>query len=165
MSAPASVVFTHLRPTWGGGWWLTGRSSQLEAVGCDVGASSPWERRGGPPRCRGGFKSAFLWRLDTVSLGKHQRNGVERQDRATTPSQRICAHVQGKDKWEPSFALCTRAPFYWAIDCAGPAHSTPFLCSCAKKRGGAPKKRAFGGRRKRKPTVTPAQLTYRAKRP
>ena len=26
------------------------------------------------------------------------------------------------------------------------AHSTPFLCSCAKKRGGAPKKRAFGCR-------------------
>ena len=26
------------------------------------------------------------------------------------------------------------------------ANSTPFLCSCAKKRGGAPKKRAFGCR-------------------
>src|SRR5699024_3032956 len=26
------------------------------------------------------------------------------------------------------------------------ARSTPFLCSCAKKRGGAPKKRAFGCR-------------------
>ena len=26
------------------------------------------------------------------------------------------------------------------------AHSTPFLCSCAKKRGGAPKKRAYGCR-------------------
>ena len=45
-----------------------------------------------------------------------------------------------------SFALCTCAPFYWAIDRAGPARSTPFLCSCAKKRGGAPKKRAFGCR-------------------
>ena len=38
---------------------------------------------------------------------------------------------------------CTCAPFYWAIDRAGPARSTPFLCSCAKKRGGAPKKRAY----------------------
>ena len=40
----------------------------------------------------------------------------------------------------------TCAPFYQAIDRAGPARSTPFLCSCAKKRGGAPKKRAFGCR-------------------
>ena len=29
-----------------------------------------------------GKKSAFLWRLDTVSLGKHQRNGVEWQSGA-----------------------------------------------------------------------------------
>ena len=40
----------------------------------------------------------------------------------------------------------TCAPFYLAIDCTGPARSTPFLCSCAKKRGGAPKKRAYGCR-------------------
>ena len=40
----------------------------------------------------------------------------------------------------------TCAPFYQAIDRAGPARSTPFLCSCAKKRGGAPKKRAYGCR-------------------
>ena len=24
VSAPASVVFTHLRPTWGGAWWVSG---------------------------------------------------------------------------------------------------------------------------------------------
>ncbi len=40
----------------------------------------------------------------------------------------------------------TCAPFYQAIDRTGPARSTPFLCSCAKKRGGAPKKRAYGCR-------------------
>ena len=33
---------------------MTGRSSQLDAVGCDVGASSPWERRAGPNTSRGG---------------------------------------------------------------------------------------------------------------
>ena len=44
-----------------------------------------WSRRG--------KKSAFLWRLDTVSLGKHQRNGVERQGKATTTSQSIGAHA------------------------------------------------------------------------
>ena len=40
---------------------MTERSSQLDAVGCDIGASSPWERRVGPNMSRGGFKSAFLW--------------------------------------------------------------------------------------------------------
>ena len=41
-----------------------------------------------------GQKSAFLWRLDTVSLGKHQRNGVESQDRPSTTAQRIGAHAE-----------------------------------------------------------------------
>ena len=45
-----------------------------------------------------GKKGAFLWRLDTVSLGKHQRNGVERQDRLTTTSQSNGAHVQTQRK-------------------------------------------------------------------
>ena len=63
-----------------------------------LGLTPKWERRVGPPRLCGGFKSAFLWRLDTVSLGKHQRNGVERQDRPSTTSQRIGAHAQGKRK-------------------------------------------------------------------
>ena len=45
-----------------------------------------WSRRG--------KKSAFLWRLDTVSLGKHQRNGVEWQQGVTKTSQRNGAHVE-----------------------------------------------------------------------
>ena len=49
-----------------------------------------WSRRG--------KKGACLWRLDTVSLGKHQRNGVERQDKLTTTAQRIGAHVQTQRK-------------------------------------------------------------------
>ena len=40
----------------------------------------------------------------------------------------------------------TCAPFSWAEAPPPAARSTPFLCSCAKKRGGAPKKRAFGCR-------------------
>ena len=31
VSAPASVVFTHLRPTWGGGWCLSGGSTDGQA--------------------------------------------------------------------------------------------------------------------------------------
>ena len=62
-----------------------------------LGLTPKWERRAGPPSSCGGFKSAFLWRLDTVSLGKHQRNGVERQGKVTTTSQGNGAHVQGKE--------------------------------------------------------------------
>ena len=59
-----------------------------------------------PPTCsahaNGGAaevkKGAFLWRLDTVSLGKHQRNGVESQQGPTTTSQRIGAHAETKRK-------------------------------------------------------------------
>ena len=44
----------------------------------------------------------------------------------------------------------------WIV--APTARSTPFLCSCAKKRGGAPKKRAFGCRHGRC-SVPPASPT------
>ncbi len=44
VSATASVVFTHLRPTWGGGWWLSGVSGRKKAGGKD---------RRLPRRCRG----------------------------------------------------------------------------------------------------------------
>ena len=57
---------------------------------------------GGPIKVTWRLQSAFLWRLDTVSLGKHQRNGVERQDKPSTTSQRIGAHAQGaKEKYPP----------------------------------------------------------------
>ena len=79
VSAPASVVFTHLRPTWGGAWWLTGRSSQLDAVGGDVGASSPWERRVGPNSCRGGTQKRVSLGLHPVSLRKSKEMGWNRQ--------------------------------------------------------------------------------------
>ena len=75
VSAPASVVFTHLRPTWGGAWWLSERSSQLDAVGCDVGASSPWERRVGPNMSRGGTQKRVSLGLHPVSLRKSKEMG------------------------------------------------------------------------------------------
>jgi len=107
--------------------------------------STDWQRSRGW-WSRRGKKSAFLWRLDTVSLGKHQRNGVESQDKPSTTAQRIGAHVESTMTRPPCLSLYTCAPFSLAIDRAGPARSTPFLCSCAKKRGGAPKKRAYGCR-------------------
>ena len=63
------------RPTWGGAWWLTGRSSQLDAVGCDVGASSPWERWAGPNTSRGGIQKRVSLGLHPVSLRKSKEMG------------------------------------------------------------------------------------------
>ncbi len=94
VSAAASVVFTHLRPTWGGGWWLTGRSSQLDAVGCDVGASSPWERRVGPNSCRGGTQKRVSLGLHPVSLRKSKEMGWNGQQGGETSTQENGAHVQ-----------------------------------------------------------------------
>ena len=73
---------------------------------------------------RQGKKSAFLWRLDTVSLGKHQRNGVERQQGLQSPSQRIGAHVQGT-KIKGGNPLIGFPPW------------TPFLIFCEQKESSA----------------------------
>ena len=72
--------------------------SQLDAPIRPVGAYAQMGEAGGPTKLMWRLKSAFLWRLDTVSLGKHQRNGVESQDRPTTPAQRNGAHAQTQKK-------------------------------------------------------------------
>ena len=75
VSAPASVDGGHLRPTWGGAWWSTEHSSQIDAVGGDVGASSPWERRAGPNTSRGGTLKRVSLGLHPVSLRKSKEMG------------------------------------------------------------------------------------------
>ena len=92
VSAPASVVVTHLRPTWGGGGWLTGQS-QLDAVGCDVGASSSWERRVGPNMSRGGTQKRVSLGLHPVSLRKSKEMGWNGQQGGETTSPRNGAHA------------------------------------------------------------------------
>ena len=93
-----------------------------------------------------GQKSAFLWRLDTVSLGKHQRNGVERQQKLQSTAQRNGAHAESTMTRPPCLARSRVRRFPGQKSPLPAADSTPFLCSCAKKRGGAPKKRAYGCR-------------------
>ena len=93
VSAPASVVFTHLRPTCGGAWWLSERSSQLDAVGCYVGASSPWERRAGPNISRGGTQKRVSLGLHPVSLRKSKEMGWNWQLGPTASDQQNGAHV------------------------------------------------------------------------
>ena len=68
-------------------------TNQLDASICPVGAYAQMGEAGGPTKVTWWLQSAFLWRLDTVSLGKHQRNGVESQGRVTKTSQRIGAHA------------------------------------------------------------------------
>ena len=54
---------------------MTGRSSQLDAVGGDVGASSSWERRAGPYMSRGGTHKRVSLGLHPVSLRKSKEMG------------------------------------------------------------------------------------------
>ena len=49
--------------------------SQLDAVGWDVGASSPWERRAGPNTYRGGTQKRVSLGLHPVSLRKSKEMG------------------------------------------------------------------------------------------
>ena len=70
-----SVVYTFLARLGEGLGGFTGRSSQLDAVGWDVGASSPWERRAGPNSCRGGTQKRVSLGLHPVSLSKSKEMG------------------------------------------------------------------------------------------
>ena len=60
------------------GLYMVGKlagQSQLDAVGWDVGASSPWERRAGPNSPRGGTLKRVSLGLHPVSLGKSKELG------------------------------------------------------------------------------------------
>ena len=70
-----SVDGTFLARLGEGAWRSTGRSSQLDAVGCDVGASSSWERRVGPNSYRGGTQKRVSLGLHPVSLRKSKEMG------------------------------------------------------------------------------------------
>ncbi len=94
-----------------------------------------WSRRG--------KKSAFLWRLDTVSLGKHQRNGVERQQGATTTAQGNGAHVQSHRQGES--LICA---FYVCAVLSGnrprwPCRFHPISLLLRKETGWSPKETRF----------------------
>ena len=133
VSAAASVVFTHLRPTWGGAWRLTGRSSQLDAVGGDVGASSSWERRAGPNSCCGGTQKRVSLGLHPVSLRKSKEMGWNWQQGGKTSAQENGAHVKGANKVPPFLWLSACAPIRWEGVDGLPCHSTPFLWCLPKE--------------------------------
>ena len=96
--------------------------------------------------------------FDPISLVLAQRNGVEPPKKSAFLPRRLhhsreryksvdgtfLARLWGGAGGCRSFVRVRR--FLGRGILAPTARSTPFLCSCAKKRGGAPKKRAFGCR-------------------
>ena len=105
--------------------------------------STDWQRSRGW-WSRRGKKSAFLWRLDTVSLGKHQRNGVESQDRPSTTSQRIGAHVESKDKAAPHLRCCVCAVLL-GKSCRPLLPVPPHFFALAQRKGVEPQRNALLG--------------------
>ena len=143
VSATASVVFTHLRPTWGGDWWLTGRSGQLDAVGCDVGASSSWERRVGPNSCRGGTQKRVSLGLHPVSLRKSKEMGWNGQQGAAAFAQGNGAHVQSANEVLPCLCFVRVRRYVGWGSMACPAVRPHFFGACPKKRCRAAKEKRF----------------------
>ena len=133
VSAAASVDGGHLRPTWGGAWWLTGRSSQLDAVGGDVGASSSWERRAGPNMSRGGTQKRVSLELHPVSLRKSKEMGWNGQGQRGLLPNKTAHTCKAKDKAASSSALSTCAPIRWEVVVSLACHSTPFLWCLPKE--------------------------------
>ena len=119
VSATASVDGGHLRPTWGGGWWVSGAW-----CGCaDTLGGGRW----------------LVLPFDPISLVLAQRNGVEPPKKsALKPPRHLggptrLSHLGvspngrgGRDPTPPVAAPISA--FLWG--------STPFLCARAKKWGG-----------------------------
>ena len=147
VSAAASVDGTHLRPTWGGGWWLTGRSSQLDAVGCDVGALCSWERRVGPTSSRGGTQKRVSLGLHPVSLRKSKEMGWNGQDQRGLLPNKTAHTYRAQMRCRLVFALCVCAVTLGGCRCPV-LRFDPISLVLAQRNGvEPPKKGAFLPRR------------------
>ena len=93
----------------------------------------------------------FLWCLPKETVSSRQRKALFYPGGSTI---RVSATSRWSGRSSPDFGRGAGGCFgivrvrrfvgRWIV--APTARSTPFLCSCAKKRGGAPKKRAYGCR-------------------
>ena len=79
-------------------------------------------------------------------FGQAPKKWGRKAGQASTTSQRIGAHAESAMTRPPCLARLRVRRFLGCGSLPPTARSTPFLCSCAKKRGGAPKKRAYGCR-------------------
>ena len=100
VSAAASVVFTHLRPTCGGGWWVSGHFPSPGANGICYGRFARLVDCAGvtvvisfrsPPKAR-------FFGAPPRFFAQEQRNGVERAVGGETSTQENGAHVKGAKK-------------------------------------------------------------------
>ena len=122
---------------------LTGRSSQLDAVGWDVGASSSWERRVGPNSSRGGTLKRVSLGLHPVSLRKSKEMGWNGQGQRGLLPNKTAHTCKAKDKAASSlhFLRVRRYVGRWIV---APAAFRPhFFGACPKKRCRAAKERRF----------------------
>ena len=96
VSAPASVIFTHLRPTWGGGWWLSERLPSPGANGICYGRFAQSVDLAGvtvvyrfrlPPKAR-------FFGAPPRFFAQEQRNGVEWAGPALSIARGNGAHVE-----------------------------------------------------------------------
>ena len=96
VSAPASVIFTHLRPTWGGGWWLSERLPSPGANGIGYGRFARSVDLAGvtvvyrfrlPPKAR-------FFGAPPRFFAQEQRNGVELAGPALSIARGNGAHVE-----------------------------------------------------------------------
>ena len=78
---------------------------------CAVTTGRHCRRRVRPAIKKTKGKSAFLWRLDTVSLGKDQRNGVELALRGKNLEKHNGAHVQTQKGGNPLIGFPPWTPF------------------------------------------------------
>ena len=124
-------------------WWLTGRSSQLDAVGGDVGASSSWERRAGLNMSRGGTQKRVSLGLHPVSLRKSKEMGWNGQGQRGLLPKKTAHTCKAKDKAASSlcFLRVRRYVGRWSLPC--PAFRPHFFGACPKKRCRAAKERRF----------------------
>ena len=155
--------------------WLVNWSGKVSLTQSAVMLGLRVRGRGGRDRTAtvAAPKSAFLWgstpflcarakkwggtgRASAVYCPRKRRTRTNpRQAPAPAPSrarnvpttaQRNGAHAESTMTRPPCLARSRVRRFPGQKSPLPAAHSTPFLCSCAKKRGGAPKKRAYGCR-------------------
>ena len=153
VSATASVVFTHLRPTWGGGWWGS-RAFYVCAVSLGGGRwpSLPFDpislvlaqRNGVEPPKKSAFDASTSpwWARPPLPFGrKPQRDRSVRQVglyivgrpgtqvSLTQSSVMLGLRVRGRGGRDRTATVAAPlSAFLWG--------STPFLCARAKKWGG-----------------------------
>ena len=122
---------------------MTGRSSQLDAVGWDVGASSSWERRVGLNMFRGGTHKRVSLGLHPVSLRKSKEMGWNGQGQRGLLPKKTAHTCKAKDKAASSlcFLRVRRYVGRWSMAC--PAIRPHFFGACPKKRCRAAKEKRF----------------------